>query len=124
MKTSVYNILCLVATSFVLSCSTTGAVEKPDNLIKESLMERVLYDVMVLEAMNSFTPKNPNFEAVYGNPYLYKKYGIDSLQLVQSDQYYAKFPRIYSRMYSNVIKRMEKVKDSLTELGKLQKNPQ
>jgi len=43
------------------------------------------------------------------------------LQLVQSDNYYAKFPRIYTRMYSNIQKRMGKVKDSLTELDKLQR---
>lgn len=105
----------------ILSCSSTGAVEKPDNLIKESVMERVLYDIIVLEAMSAFKPKNPDFESVYGKPYIYKKYGIDSLQLVQSDNYYAKFPRIYTRMYSNIQKRMGKVKDSLTELDKLQR---
>ena len=45
----------------ILSCSSTGAVEKPDNLIKESVMERVLYDIIVLEAMSTFKPKNPDF---------------------------------------------------------------
>ena len=84
-------------------------------------MERVLYDIIVLEAMNTFKPKNPDFKSVYGKPYIYKKYGIDSLQLVQSDNYYAKFPRIYTWMYSNIQKRMGKVKDSLTELDKLQR---
>ena len=105
----------------ILSCSSTGAVEKPDNLIKESVMERVLYDIIVLEAMSTCKPKNPDFESVYGKPYIYKKYGIDSLQLLQSDNYYAKFPRIYTRMYFNIQKRMGKVKDSLTELDKLQR---
>lgn len=121
MKIVVNFILSLILTSMILSCSSTGAVEKPDNLIKESVMERVLYDIMVLDAMSTFKPKNPDFEVVYGKSYIYKKYGIDSLQLVESDNYYAKFPRIYSRLYSNILKRMDKVKDSLTELGKLQK---
>ena len=105
----------------ILSCSSTGDIEKPDNLIKESVMKRVLYDIMVLDAMRTFKPKNPDFEAVYSKPYIYKKYGIDSLQLVESDNYYAKFQRIYYRLYSNILKRMDKVKDSLTELDKLQR---
>ena len=121
MKTVVNFILSLILTSIILSCSSTGAVEKPDNLINESVMERVLYDIMVLDAMSAFKPKNTDFEAVFGKPYIFNKYGIDSLQLVESDNYYAKFPRIYSRLYSNILKRMDKVKDSLTELGKLQK---
>lgn len=121
MRTVARNFLNSILISMILSCSSTGAVEKPDNLIKESVMELVLYDIIVLEAMNTFKPKNPDFESVYGKPYIYKKYGIDSLQLVQSDSYYAKFPRIYTRMYSNIQKRMGKVKDSLTEMDKLQK---
>lgn len=121
MRTVARNFLSLILISMILSCSSTGAVEKPDNLIKESVMERVLYDIIVLEAMSTFKPKNPDFESVYGKPYIYKKYGIDSLQLVQSDNYYAKFPRIYTRMYSNIQKRMGKVKDSLTEMDKLQR---
>jgi hypothetical protein len=121
MRTVARNFLSLILISMTLSCSSTGAVEKPDNLIKELVMERVLYDIIVLEAMSTFKPKNPDFESVYGKPYIYKKYGIDSLQLVQSDNYYAKFPRIYTRMYSNIQKRMGKVKDSLTELDKLQR---
>ena len=121
MKTVVNFILSLILTSMILSCSSTGDIEKPDNLIKESVMKRVLYDIMVLDAMRTFKPKNPDFEAVYSKPYIYKKYGIDSLQLVESDNYYAKFPRIYYRLYSNILKRMDKVKDSLTELDKLQR---
>ena len=67
------------------SCSDTGVVEKPENLIEEERMEQILYDLLMLDAMNTFNPKHPDFEAVYGTPYLYKKYGIDSLQLAESD---------------------------------------
>jgi hypothetical protein len=102
------------------SCSDTGVVEKPENLIEEERMEQIIYDLLMLDAMNTFNPKNPDFEAVYGTPYLYKKYGIDSLQLADSDAYYAKFPRIYYRMYATVMKKMQRVKDSLGELDKKQ----
>lgn len=102
------------------SCNPSGAVEKPENLISEARMEQILYDVLVLEAMRTFNPKNPDFEEVYGLPYLYKKHSIDSLQLAESDAYYAKFPRIYYRMYNSVMKKMQRVKDSLGDLDKRQ----
>ena len=70
------------------------------------------------------TERNPEFEEIYGKPYIYIKYGIDSLQLAESDHYYAKFPRIYHKIYSNVLTRINKMKDSLDLLGKEQKKNQ
>ena len=102
------------------SCNGTSRVEKPQNLIEEDRMEQILYDVLMLDAMRTFNPKNPEYEAVYGMPYLYKKYGIDSFQLVESDAYYAKFPRIYYRMYDGVMKKMQRVKDSLGAIERKQ----
>jgi hypothetical protein len=124
MKTHTFFILSLLAFGIFFSCVSNASIEKPQDLIEEAIMERILYDVMVLNTMSTFKPKNPEFESVFGTPYIYKKYGIDSLQLVTSDQYYAKFPRQYFRMYSNVLERMKKTKDSLSELGKLEKKNQ
>jgi len=103
------------------SCTITGKIEKPHNLIDESLMINILYEISILDAMNTFNPRNPNFEEIYGRPYIYLKYGVDSLQLTKSDLYYAKFPRIYHRIYSSVLIRMNKTKDSLDLLEKEQK---
>jgi len=119
-----FKLLLLLTCSLFYNCSISGSVEKPDNLIEESVMENVLYDITVLEAMSTFRPKNPDFEKVYGRTYIYMKYGIDSLQLLESDRYYAKHPRVYHRMYSKILKRMNKTKDSLDVLGKLEKSNQ
>ena len=106
------------------SCSSTSSVKKPKNLIDEDLMEQILYEISIMDAMSTFTPRNPEFEEMYGKPYIYIKYGIDSLQLAESDHYYAKFPRIYHKIYSNVLTRINKMKDSLDLLGKEQKKNQ
>jgi len=107
--------------SIFLSCTSTLSVEKPDNLISESLMVNVLYEIIILDAMSTFKPRNKDFEEIYGKPYIFLKYGVDSLQLAKSDQYYAKFPRAYHRIYSRVLEKMKKTKDSLDLLIKNEK---
>lgn len=103
------------------SCSGTGNVKKPDNLISEKRMEAVLYDAIVMDVMSTFSEKNPTFEALMGKSYLYKKYDIDSLQLVESENYYGKNPRVYFKIHSNVLKRIEITKDSLDRIAKQEK---
>ena len=104
--------------SLLHSCSSTGSVEKPEGLIDESLMTTLLYEISIFDAMSTFKPRNPDFEEIYGKPYIYMKYGVDSLQLAESDRYYAKFPRIYHRIYSTALQRLKITKDSLDLLGK------
>jgi len=91
-------------------------VEKPENLIDETRMESILYDAVMMDVMNTFSGLNPDFVEILGAPYLYKKYGIDSLQLVQSEEYYTKNPRIYHRIYSRVLTKLQKDKDSIDDV--------
>ena len=84
-------------------------------------MVNVLYEISILDAMSTFKPRNKDFEQIYGKPYIFLKYGVDSLQLAKSDQYYAKFPRVYHKIYSRVLEKMKKTKDSFDLLGKNQK---
>lgn len=119
-----YYILIFFSVILLQRCSSTGAVEKPDNLIKESVMEKILYDATLMKTMMSYKPKNPDFENVLGKSYLYIKYEIDSLQLIESERYYAKFPRTYYRMYSNVLDRLNKTQDSITNDTKSDKTRQ
>lgn len=111
------SLLGILLTTLLLQyCSSTGSVEKPDNLIKESVMENIIFDATLMNTMYTYNPKNPDFEAVLGKPYLYIKYGIDSLQLAESESYYSKFPRTYFRMHNNVLERLTKIQDSINEV--------
>lgn len=91
-------------------------MEKPENLIDETMMENILFDAAMMDVINTYSELNPDFVEILGAPYLYKKYKIDSLQLVQSEEYYTKNPRIYHRIYSRVLVRMEKDKDSINAI--------
>jgi hypothetical protein len=94
---------------FIFGCQNS-TVEKPSNLIEKDKMIAILYDVSLLEAIKSqninggITPKEIN-------EYIFKKYKIDSIQLVKSNKYYASDIVEYKKMY-------QKVKDQLEEESK------
>lgn len=112
------KFFCFSTFIFLLTsaCGNLGTVEKPENLIDEKRMESILYDAVIMDVMNTFSELNPDFVEILGAPYLYKKYGIDSLQLVQSEEYYTKNPRIYHRIYSRVLTKLQKDKDSIDDV--------
>ena len=111
----------LIVIITLFRCVDSGKVLKPANLISENQMEQILYDATLMEVMSTFSKKSSAFETILGKSYLYKKYSIDSLQLIESENYYAKNPRIFYRIHSAVLKKMDAVKDSLDLLAKNKK---
>ncbi len=87
-----------------ISCS--NAVEKPKNLIEKDKMIDILYDISLLEAIKAQNISGgiKNKEA---NAYLYKKYKIDSIQLAQSNKYYAADVDEYKKMFEEVKSRLD-----------------
>lgn len=106
------SILSLIFLFITWGCTQMGNVAKPENLIDEDTMVQILYDATQLEVMKTFPDKNPEFEAIFGRPYIYLKYGVDSLQLVESETYYLKNPRIYYKIHLKVLLLLEQRKDS------------
>ena len=119
--------------SFVLVCCTENLVEKPDNLIPEDKMVSVLMDLALVNAA-----KSTNISVLYNNDiepmaYVFEKHDIDSLQFVESDNYYASLPKgEYERMYKEVDLKLERklkaveeakeVRDSLLRLEREKNN--
>ena len=93
----------LVFFSFILlaSCSNS-VVSKPKNLIDEDKMVEIFYDLALLEAVRTQIPQEKQHYKGLPNNYIYKKYKIDSLQLVKSNQYYATDIANYKKMYERV----------------------
>lgn len=106
---------------FFLSCAKEK-IQKPAHLIPEEKMVEILYDINLLQAVKNtnytvFTQKNIDPEE-----YIYKKYSIDSLQFVQSNQYYITDIDNYEKLLDKVIAKIndEKTKynsDSLQVKG-------
>lgn len=101
MKRNVLFFLLLA----LISCNDT--VEKPKNLIEKDKMVDILYDLSLLEAIKSQNI-NGGISNENANKYLYKKYKIDSIQLVQSNKYYAADVEEYKKMFEEVKSKLDK----------------
>ena len=88
----------------VLACNST-TVDKPDNLIEKDKMISILYDISVLEAVKTQSI-NGGISSKASAEYIYKKYKIDSLQLVKSTKYYASDIEEYKKMVDQVKDRL------------------
>ena len=100
----------------ILYCKDHTLAYKPKNLIDELTMENIIYEAIMMDVMSTFKPKNKKFIGIVGSPYLFIKYNIDSIQLVRSNEYYTKNPKVMSKIYMKVLRRMERSKDSIDNI--------
>ncbi len=124
-------ILITVCAIVLLGCSEK-VIEKPENLIARDQMTEIYYDLAIINAakkINRSYLEKYDFETM---SYIYKKYGIDSIQFVKSDIYYASIPDEYEGMYTIIEARLEEEKsvfdaskekrsDSLREIANKQR---
>lgn len=107
----------LAVVLFVQSCNNT-TVAKPDNLISEDKMIDIYYEVALYDAIKTVNARSLHLRKMDNNQYLYQRFGIDSLQLASSNQYYAADIELYTKMFQTVEERLEKnlkVADSLKQ---------
>ncbi len=100
----------------LLGCSNLTSDKSPENLIEPKKMENILADMELLRAIKSTNASDAYKEKALGDLYLYKKYNVDSLQIVESKKYYSKYPKKYLVIYQAVEKRLEFLKDSINSL--------
>lgn len=93
----------------LFSCAEK-VIEKPDNLIPKEKMTDLLYELAILNAAKG-TDKSILEEHIESpTAFLFQHYGVDSLQFVQSDIYYASQPLVYEAIYKDIAERLEREK--------------
>ncbi len=105
-------------------------LEKPENLIPKGEMIKILKDLTIINSAkntNIIVLNDYNFEPT---SLVFSEYGVDSLQFVESDRYYASLPNEYESIYEaleklleeekNVLSEAKKIKDSLDGLKRLE----
>jgi len=112
------TILILFISTILLTSCNSGAIEKPDNLIKEDQMVDIIYDLSLLEAIRLDNPASLEQRKINPSAYIYKKYKIDSLQFAKSDQYYASDIKKYAGIYDRVTKKLDNDKTAADALLK------
>lgn len=102
---------------FVFSCAEE-VIKKPEDLIPRDKMSELLYELAILNAAKN-TDKGI-LEDHFENPteFLFRKYGVDSLQFVKSDMYYASQPLVYEAMYEEIADRLDREKQMSEEARK------
>ena len=81
-------------------------------------MVQMLYDLAVINAAKS--TNSVVLEDYFESPtsFVFKKYGVDSLQFVHSDLYYASQPLLYESIYKELASKLEEDKDRMEEAEK------
>lgn len=115
MMDFIRSFMVMVIFFFVFSCKEK-LIEPPEDLIPQSKMTEILYDLALINGLRSTNNTVLDQYEIETMPYLYEKYEIDSLQFVKSDEYYASVPAIYQTMYSTIKNRLDARIDEIDEL--------
>ena len=115
------KILLIVIAFIICASCRKQVVAKPDNLIPESQMVDIIYDLSLLEAIRTQRPMSLDRHNLDPRTYIYNKYKIDSVQFAQSNKFYAGDVGRYKRIYEAVDKRLEthkqRIDDQLKKSG-------
>lgn len=129
-----FYILVLI---FLVGCNSLDRPKKPKNLIPKEKMSEIMYDLYILSAAKGVNKKVLELNGILPSDYVYKKYGIDSLQFAQSNTYYAYDTEVYAtlvekvkvnlerekELYEKLTNEEQKVKDSIRKAEKELKTP-
>lgn len=109
---------------FVVSCQDVKKPLPPENLISKEKMATILVEVYTINAARNVNNKLLNSLGVKLDSIIYEKYDIDSLQFVESNNYYSSNLSIYSEIINDAkdqLTLINKEKDSIYELIKREK---
>ena len=109
-----FRLILLTALVILVSCGEK-VIEKPNNLIPKEKMVDMLYDIALINAAKGTNPNILEEYDIEPTSYLFKKHGVDSLQFVSSDLYYASIPVEYEEIYEKVSSRLEHDKKAIEE---------
>src|SRR5210317_1095718 len=108
-------ILCSSLLLIVVSCNRLKGPDKPKNLISKKEMVNILIDAKLVNSASSVNKNIMRDSGVVISNYVFKKHNIDSLQFVQSNDYYAFHLKDYEYIYNQVSDSLENLKMALKE---------
>ncbi len=110
--------LVLFLSLLLVGCSGKNDIPKPEKPIDKETMENILYDLALLQALKSYSPAKLTENKVNSATYIYQKYKIDSLQLVENNKYFASNTEEYNLMFERVNQRLQDQKIATDTLVK------
>ncbi|HCZ10299.1 MAG TPA: hypothetical protein DHV04_05630 [Flavobacteriaceae bacterium] len=107
------RILLLLLLLFFGACSEFGDNRPPDNLIPPAQMSDVMMDIILMKNIKRNGYADSAKAHLLVEQYLIDKYGIDSLQLASSQEYYAQNPKKYLTIFKETQRKLTHLKDSI-----------
>ncbi|MDT0556391.1 DUF4296 domain-containing protein [Patiriisocius hiemis] len=103
----------------LFSCSDVKRPEKPKDLISEEKMVSIYTETYLTNAARSVDSRFIRENGIKLDSFIYSKFGIDSLQFVKSNTYYASDMDTYESIFLKVEKNLAALKiekDSIVEV--------
>jgi len=79
----------------------------PENLISEDKMIDILYDMSLISVSKGINKRILENNGMKPKKYILRKYNIDSLQFVVSNEYYSRDLERYLKIYDEVLNKLE-----------------
>lgn len=99
-----------------LGCQDVTRPQKPEDLIPMDKMVDVLVEAYLANAAQSVRNKTIVHQGIKMDSLIYTKYGIDSLQFVKSNEYYAADANVYLDIFKKVEEKLEGYEQELDSL--------
>lgn len=109
---------------FVWGCQEEQ--KPPKNVIPEDKMVDIMYEMALIQAIKSYDYSLLNKKNIEPTQYIFQRFGVDSLQFVESNKFYASQLERYEKMHDVVIERLshqKKKTDSIVPQLKEFKEP-
>ena len=110
------KIICLLLLITGCENNKINKPEKPENLISKKVMVDVLYDMALISSAKGSDRRVLEKKGIFPQDYIFTKYNIDSLQFVESNNYYSHDIDLYEELYSELRSKLEKDKEEFNEI--------
>ncbi|MGY0391545.1 DUF4296 domain-containing protein [Bizionia sp. KMM 8389] len=99
MKKSLIYVLLLAV---LFSCGNPNGPKKPENLISEDTMVDVLIELALVSSAKGTNKSVLENNGIVPKTYVYQRFNIDSLQFLNSNNYYSYHTETYAQILSRV----------------------
>tara|TARA_B100001057_G_scaffold125250_1_gene123937 strand:+ start:103 stop:534 length:432 start_codon:yes stop_codon:yes gene_type:complete len=112
-------LLCMIFLFY--SCLSSG-INEYKSIISKDTMKNILKDIILMESIKKSYSSRIDDKKIFGDKYIFEKYNVTQSQISESQDFYAKNPKIYAKIYENILTDMEKLVDSVELLVKIQEH--
>ena len=119
-----YRCVILIFLISLVSCQDVKRMEKPENLIPKDKMADVLLEMSLVQGAKSANRRSFEETGLQPEKYIWEHFGIDSLQFVESNNYYAENYDEYQDIYQEVQQRLEVLQAKYDTLREIEQRKQ